>query len=723
MADPRTRSATRRGGRRRGSRRRLRFGQSSRKHRKHPSQPSSNPSQDPTEEIKREPSASGSAESGEISEGFGVPQETWESGLPDHQARIFPSRPRNLSEPAPQPRGTGGQRRELFPSGLPNHQSRIFPDGRPQDLFDPAPQYRPPPRHRRELFEPGLPGHQARIFPDASPQGPSNEQHDYKPQFASEHDSASGASPPPMMDRESRSRRYDDGEVTRYGAGESYRPFNSNRSPRRARSPPRGRSPPMLDSDRYIPGRSPRRRSRSGDRYRRDLSRDRRETRGMGDSWRGRDRSRSLRRSPPRRSPPRRSPGRRSPPPRRFSPRRDDRDRLRSPRRGFESRFQLPQDDPNYIRLTNIPYRRRSRSPFERDRIRDRTPPRRSPPPVPRASTYRARSRSPERRDDRYGPSYSRRPSPPRDSALSSAIPSQNTSRRSSPRPLPPHRDDRSRPQSPIPSRPLSRSSYGLPTRERSPQGTPKEPPVPRSPPRGPAALRAPPTGPRDTRTYGGQSGGAIGPPPRPAPAVPATSNRPDISPGGPPAGPRGYVPSRGGGYGRGGRGGPSWGSTIQSRNLPPTAGPVSASATTSSSTIPTGPRAGPTSQSVPSTPVNASKPFNPPKGPAAESNRPSLANQLLSTVSPIIPGGKADQRDLAMQMGVLPELLPHHMQLKEEEEKLRAEKYVKEEKLRKSLAMWDKFEREAKVLDLRLELSENLMKKFAGDGVGGAAF
>ncbi|KAI0843741.1 hypothetical protein F5Y06DRAFT_255710 [Hypoxylon sp. FL0890] len=505
------------------------------------------------------------------------------------------------------------------------------------------------------------------------------------------------------MDRDSRSRRYDDGEVTRYGAGESYRPFNSNRSPRRARSPPRGRSPPMLDSDRYIPGRSPRRRSRSGDRYRRDVSRDRRETRGMGDSWRGRDRSRSLRRSPPRRTPPRRSPGRRSPP-RRFSPRRDDRDRLRSPRRGFESR-------------------RRSRSPFERDRGRDRTPPRRSSPPAPRASTYRARSRSPERRDDRYGPSYSRRPSPPRDSTVTSAIPSQNTSRRSSPHPIPSRRDDRSRPQSPTPSRPLSRSSYGLPTRERSPQGTPREPPAPRSPPRGPAALRAPPTGPRDTRPYGGQSGSAIGPPPRPAPTVPAVSSRPDISPGGPPVGPRGYIPSRGGGYGRGSRGGPGWGSTIQSRNLPPATGPVSASAMTGSNSIPTGPRAGASSQSVPSTPINASKSFNPPKGPAAESNRPSLAQQLLSTVSPIVPGGKVDQRELAHQMGVLPELLPHYLQLKEEEEKLRAEKYVKEEKLRKSLAMWDRFEREAKVLDVRLELSENLMKKFAGDGVGGAAF
>ncbi|KAI8963015.1 hypothetical protein F5Y11DRAFT_168100 [Daldinia sp. FL1419] len=509
------------------------------------------------------------------------------------------------------------------------------------------------------------------------------------------------------MDRDSRSRRYDDGEVTRYGAGESYRPFNSNRSPRRARSPPRGRSPLLLDSDRYVPGRSPRRRSRSADRYRRDLSRDRRDTRDLGDSWRRRDRSRSLRRSPPRRSPPRRSPPRRSPPPRRFSPRRDDRDRLRSPRRGYDSR-------------------RRSRSPFDRDRIRDRSPIRRSPPPIMRASTYRARSRTPDRRDDRYGPSHSRRPSPPRDSAISSAIPSRDTSRRSSPHPLPPRRDDRSHPQSPIPSRPMSRSSHGVPVRERSPQETPKEPGAPpRSPPRGPAALRAPPTGPRDTRTYGSQPAGAIGPPPRPTPVVPAVASRPDISPSVPPTGPRGYVPPRGGGYGRGGRGGPSWGSTIQSRNLPLAAGPVSASVTTipPSNTIPTGPRAGSISQSVPTTPVNQAKPFNPPKGPAAEISRPSLAQQLLATLPPIVPGGKPDPHYTAMTTGVMPELQAHTLQLKEEEEKLRAEKYIKEEKLRRSLALWDRFEREAKVLELRIELSENSVKKFAGEGVGGAAF
>lgn len=161
--------------------------------------------------------------------------------------------------------------------------------------------------------------------------------------------------------------RYEDGEVRRFGAGESYRPFNRGdreRSPHprspaprarsplpRARSPlPRARSPaararsplprrergrtPPAGSDSYVPGRaSPRRRSRSIDRYRRVSP-------VRADTWRRQDRSRSRARSPPRP----RSPRRPSPPPRRgspgrFSPRRDDRiDRTRSPRRDYDAR-------------------------------------------------------------------------------------------------------------------------------------------------------------------------------------------------------------------------------------------------------------------------------------------------------------------------------------------------------------------------------------------------
>ncbi|KAI3341677.1 hypothetical protein F4824DRAFT_322905 [Ustulina deusta] len=547
------------------------------------------------------------------------------------------------------------------------------------------------------------------------------------------------------MDRDPRSRRYDDGEVTRYGAGESYRPYNSNRSPRRARSPPplprdRPRSPPP-DSDRYVPDRAPRRRSRSTDRYRRDPSRDRRDLRDVrdvrdmgGDSWRRDDRSRALRRSPPRRSPPRRSPPRRSPP-RRFSPRRDDRDRPRSPRRAFDPRLNpLPQEDnPNSIPLTRLPHRRRSRSPLDRDRPRDRTPPpRRSPPPVSRTNTYRGRDRTPDRRgDDRFGPSYPRRPSPPRDPAVGSALPSRDTSQRSSPRPDPPRRDDRSRPETPPPARPISRSSHGGPgAREKTPQTTPHDPQSgpsrpSRSPPRGPAALRAPPTGPRDGRGYGSQSAGSIGPPARPsaAPTPSPVVSRQENGAGAPPSGPRGFVSGRGGGYGRGGRGGSAWGNTIQSRNLPTAQGPASASTTTSSNSIPTGPRASTTSQSVPSTPIPQAKPFNPPKGPAAENNRPSLAQQLIASMPPIIPGGKMDPSHVPLTTGVLPELQPHMDRLKEEEEKLREEKYIKEEKLRKSLAAYERGERETKVMALRTELAEQSLKKFAGEGLGGAAF
>lgn len=141
--------------------------------------------------------------------------------------------------------------------------------------------------------------------------------------------------------------RYEDGEVLRYGAGESYRPFNNgnrDRSPRRVRSPPRDRErerdqrprTPPVASDSYVPGRSPRRRSRSADRYRGpDRARD-----NGGESWRRRDSSRVRVRSPVRRpSPPARRSPRRSPPRYSPAPRRDDRfDRARSPRRDFDNR-------------------------------------------------------------------------------------------------------------------------------------------------------------------------------------------------------------------------------------------------------------------------------------------------------------------------------------------------------------------------------------------------
>ncbi|ORY64237.1 uncharacterized protein BCR38DRAFT_434377 [Pseudomassariella vexata] len=588
-------------------------------------------------------------------------------------------------------------------------------------------------------------------------------------------------------------RRYEDGEVTRYGAGESYRPF-TDRTPRRARSPAgerarsppprerarsppprervrsplpreRARSPPprerartpVLDSDRYVPDRTVRRRSRSGDRFRRDRDADR-----GGDSWR-RERSRSQRRgsprrtsprrvspprfpaasrgpSPPRRTSPRRpSPPRRASPPRRqspprrnspgphatqrYSPRldprddRDGRDRMRSPRRRYDSRV-------------------RSRSPYNnRDRARDprhawnrdrRGSPRRASPPAQRASTFRPRSPSIDRRDDRFGASY-RRQSPFRESAISSALPSGENSRRSSPHPTSGRREDRSIPQSPVPSRPLSRSSHGMSARE------PLEPPTaPRSPPRGPAALRAPPTGPRDNRdtrearNFSGPPATAIEPPARPAPVVPSTStpNRQDMANNGlPPSGPRGFVGFSRPGYGRGTRvQGRDWGSPIQSRNMAPVPGPSSA---TTASNIPTGPRLTPTSSSVPSTPVVQSKPFNPPKGPAAEQNskRLTFAERVMAELPQIIPGGKLDPELESIDMGVLPELVPHTKSLKDEEEKIRQDLWAMQDKTRKMFNEWERGEREAKVATLRTSLAEAALAKSAGQGEGGSAF
>lgn len=168
-------------------------------------------------------------------------------------------------------------------------------------------------------------------------------------------------------------RRYaprGDGEVTKMGAGESYRPSVRPRSPRsdtprfdrdRDRSPRRERPRSPQASDAYVPGgrdRSPlRRRSRSPGPYR---SRDRTPPRDV-QNWRDRERPRSPQRprspvrprSPQRmrspvrprsplraRSPARarspmrpRSPGRPRSPVRRFSPRRGDDRRPRSPPR------------------------------------------------------------------------------------------------------------------------------------------------------------------------------------------------------------------------------------------------------------------------------------------------------------------------------------------------------------------------------------------------------
>ena len=147
------------------------------------------------------------------------------------------------------------------------------------------------------------------------------------------------------------------------------------------------------------------------------------------------------------------------------------------------------------------------------------------------------------------------------------------------------------------------------------------------------------------------------------------------------------------------------------------------------------------------------SKPFDPPKGPAADvgkmtnnihgghghgangsmngssgsngtGGKTSFAQQLLAAMPPLVlPEGKLDPAQLAMDTGVLPELQAHTQRLKEEEERIREDKYAKEEKLRRGLAEWDRMRREAKVMELRDQLAEETLKKISGEGTGGAAF
>jgi len=96
---------------------------------------------------------------------------------------------------------------------------------------------------------------------------------------------------------------------------------------------------------------------------------------------------------------------------------------------------------------------------------------------------------------------------------------------------------------------------------------------------------------------------------------------------------------------------------------------------------------------------------------------RPTLVQNLLNTMPPIIPGGKIDPTALPVEMD------PHHRRLREEEERLREELRAKQEKLRKSLRVWDKLERESKGFELKSDLSERSLKNLAGEGMGGAAF
>ncbi|KAL7787076.1 serine/arginine repetitive matrix protein 1 [Trichoderma ceciliae] len=533
-------------------------------------------------------------------------------------------------------------------------------------------------------------------------------------------------------DRDGRSRRYDDGEVVRYGAGESWRPTPRERSPRRPRSPvrdrarspprtrsPRPRSPIIPGSDSYVPGRyPPRRRSRSvNDRYRRERSRDR-------ESSRRRERTRS----PVRRSPlPRRSPLRRESPPRenRYerprSPRRDwERDRPRDIDRERERDWDRERNRArDWERDTERRDDRRSRSPFTRDRRRERTPPGKTTPIAARSGVYRPRSRSPNRRDDRY---YSyKRHSPLRELGPSYTMLSQPASERADSQ----SQSAKTRSPPTLEGSPLHAAATPATVMKDTQQPIAHEPASSssKSPPRGPAALRAPPVGPAAARVSSTAVNMTV-PQIQKNPQTPNTMpHRTDTtSPTNPPSGPRGYIPlSRGSSFAsRGGRGG--WNQT-PSRHL---SGPQTVSSTTGGpSNIPTGPRAASSNGAGTGVPP-VQRPFNPPTGPSAQHGngpRHSLAQSLLATMPPLVPGGKTDPTMTPLLLGVTKDIEPHYKKLKDEEEKIREELRLKQERLRRSLFAWTRLERDARAWEMRSDLSEKSMKNLAGEGIGGAAF
>jgi hypothetical protein len=193
-------------------------------------------------------------------------------------------------------------------------------------------------------------------------------------------------------------------------------------------------------------------------------------------------------------------------------------------------------------------------------------------------------------------------------------------------------------------------------------------------------------------------------------------------------------------------------------RHLPGPAVSPTIPPTGPSSNIPTGPRAGASSSSAGSaapSPSLASKPFNPPTGPAAQLNnnannmtinnnnnnntgggvgsgapgggggggRQSLAQNLMASMPPIIPGGKLDPASTPLVTGVVRELEASHRRHQEEEQRARDDLRAKQDKLRRSLRVWDKLERDAKAFELKSDLSEKSLKNLAGEGLGGAAF
>ncbi len=90
-----------------------------------------------------------------------------------------------------------------------------------------------------------------------------------------------------------------------------------------------------------------------------------------------------------------------------------------------------------------------------------------------------------------------------------------------------------------------------------------------------------------------------------------------------------------------------------------------------------------------------------------------------MANMPAIIPGGRID----ITATGINAEMAAKLARKQEEEELLRRELHVKQEKLRTNLKDWEKLRRDSEATALKTELSESHVRLLAGEGVGGAAF
>lgn len=100
-----------------------------------------------------------------------------------------------------------------------------------------------------------------------------------------------------------------------------------------------------------------------------------------------------------------------------------------------------------------------------------------------------------------------------------------------------------------------------------------------------------------------------------------------------------------------------------------------------------------------------------------------TLAQSLLASMPPIIPGGRLDPNSTPLLTGVIKDLEAHHRRNKEDEERIRGELAIKDEKLRAAMREWDRLSRESKAFELKSDASDQSLKRIAGEDAPGAAF